>query len=140
MTATFSKRCLSGALVAALCGCNTVTVSQTNVFQDEDGFSLRVEYGSLKRAHTTHFVSPNGRQQDFESHLTVSVELPDGTDFRGYQCLNPLPQGTMYESGNREYLYYAGGFSCRVYQRGENGEYYTIFEGQLARIPGDSKR
>lgn len=139
MTAAFASRCLAVALLAAFCGCNTVTVTQANVFQDEDGFSLRVEYGTLKRAHTTHFVSPNGREQDFESQLTVAVELPDGKSFRGYQCLNPLPQGTMYESGNRKYLYHASGFACRVYQLGEDGEYYTIFEGQLARIPGGSK-
>lgn len=126
---------------AALAGCNTFTPSQTSSFADEDGHIVSVTYGTLKKEHRTEFVSPvDGRKIDMKSKLAVGVKLPDGGQWRAYQCMNMLPTGTMYKTDDGKWLFHANGTTCSVYLIDESHrDYILVFDGTLSGGIGSSR-
>ena len=118
-----------------LSGCASFHVQQTNLFTDEDGNVISVEYGTRSEDHSFMMTVPQtGKRVEFKSNLMVRVTLPDGRSFKGYRCYNPVPQGTMYMSDNERWKYLASGFSAFIYERLPNGEdYVRRFEGTLAK-------
>ena len=128
---------LSAALL--LTGCQSYTIVQRNVFADDDGNVVAVDYGRSETDHVNTFVSPvTGKEMEFESKLMVKVRLPDGDDFKAWQCINFLSRGTMYESDNGEWKVLANGFSCNVYRKtGEPPprDYLEVYRGVLCDTP-----
>ncbi len=127
------------ALAALLAGCVSFTPQQTSMFTDENGNIVSVEYGRSDKDHESKFTAPNGRVMTMKSKLGVKVVLPDGDDFVGWECMNPLRTGTMYRSDNEKWMYHANGISCRVYKetlnpRGER-DYLVVFEGIICEGP-----
>ena len=133
--------CLRSSLLAALLlqGCQSYTIVQRNVFVDDDGQTVYVDYGRSESDHVNTFVSPaTGAEMDFKSKLMVKVELPDGDTFKAWQCMNFLPRGTMYQSDNEEWKALANGFSFIVYRRtGEPAprDYLEVYRGVLCDTP-----
>ena len=131
---------LAGALVLA--GCQGYTVVQRNVFADDDGNVVSVEYGRSEKDHVNTFRSPvNGEEMEFKSKLVVLAELPDGDSFKAWQCMSFLPYGTMYRTDNEKWMLHANGFSCTIYRQTEEDEtkYQEVFRGVLCDIDKDVK-
>ena len=123
-------------------GCQSYTIVQRNVFADDDGNVVSVEYGRSEKNHVNTFKSPvNGEEMEFKSKLVVLAELPDGDSFKAWQCMNFLPYGTMYKTDNEEWMLLANGFSCTVYRQDERNEtrYQEVFRGVLCDIDKDVK-
>ena len=133
------KSFLALVLVA---GCQSYTIVQRNVFADDDGNVVSVEYGRSEKNHVNTFKSPvNGEEMEFKSKLVVLAELPDGDSFKAWQCMNFLPYGTMYKTDDEEWMLLANGFSCTVYHQDERNEtrYREVFRGVLCDIDKDVK-
>lgn len=134
-------RLFGGAVLAALLplvGCHSYTVVQRNVFSDEDGYVVTVDYGRSESEHVNTFVSPmTGKKMDFHSRLLVLVELPDGTSIKAWQCMNFQRTGTMYRTDDDEWMVWANGFSCVVYEQDEADEtrYREVYRGVLCESP-----
>lgn len=125
---------ICAVLVAAgaLSGCHSYDIVQSNIFSDEDGQLIQVDYGRSETDHINKFRSPtNGQELDFKSKLLVKVHLPGGERFLAWQCMNYLQSGTMYRSDNEKWMFHANGFSCAVYRRddADNSRYREIFRG-----------
>ena len=123
-------------------GCQSYTIVQRNVFADDDGNVVSVEYGRSERNHVNTFKSPvTGEEMEFKSKLVVLAELPDGDSFKAWQCMNFLPYGTMYQTDNREWMLLANGFGCTIYRQTEENEtkYLEVFRGVLCDIEKDVK-
>lgn len=117
-------------------GCVSYQIVQTNVFSDEDGRIVGVDYGRAEENHVNTFVSPvTGKEMEFKSKLLVEVTLYDGESFRAWQCMNFLRSGTMYKTDNGRYMFLANGFSCAVYRRQDDGEYLEIYRGVICETP-----
>ena len=131
------------ALAAALLqGCQSYTIVQRNVFVDDDGNVVSVEYGRSESDHVNTFKSPvNGEEMEFRSKLMVRAELPDGEGFKAWQCMNFLPYGTMYRTDSDEWMLLANGFTCVVYRQTEEDEtrYLEVYRGVLCDIDKDVK-
>ena len=131
------------AIVAALlsvAGCNSYRVVQTNVFSDEDGRIVSVDYARAEKDHANTFVSPvTNKEMEFKSKLLVKVVLPDGDGFTAWQCMNFSRNGTMYKTDNGKYMFLAGGFSCIVYSRVNESDYTEIYRGVLCESPEAAK-
>jgi hypothetical protein len=127
------------AIVAALmlaAGCNSYRIVQTNVFSDEDGRIVSVDYARAEKDHVNTFVSPvTNREMEFRSKLLVKVVLPDGDGFTAWQCMNFARNGTMYKTDNGKYMFLAGGFSCIVYSRTGEGDWAETYRGVLCESP-----
>ena len=140
-----SIKLTSGCLLlttALLQGCQSYTVVQRNVFVDDRGNAVSVEYGRSESDHVNTYKSPvNGEKLEFKSKLVVLAELPDGDGFKAWQCMNYLPYGTMYKSDNEEWMLHANGFSCTIYRQTEEDEtkYLEVFRGVLCDIDKDVK-
>ena len=135
---------LAAALLAALfaVGCQSYDVVQRNVFSDEDGNLVAVDYGRSGKDHVNTFVAPmTGKKMEFKSKLVVRVELPDGDTFTAWQCMNFLRRGTMYRTDNEKWMLLANGFSCVVYLRedGDSGDYREVYRGVLCDTPDIGK-
>ena len=119
--------------LAAAAGCNSMRVTQTNAFADENGDVISVEYGVLEKDHVTTFVSPyNKKEQEFKSKLAVNLTLPSGETVRAYQCMNMMRTGTLYKTDDGKWLYLANGTTCRIYLVNEDAtDYYEVFSGIL---------
>ena len=133
-----------GCLLAAalLQGCQSYAVVQRNVFVDDRGNAVAVEYGRSERDHVNTYKSPvNGEELEFKSKLVVLAELPDGDGFKAWQCMNYLPYGTMYKSDNERWMLHANGFSCTIYRQTEEDrtKYLEVFRGVLCDIDKDVK-
>jgi len=131
-------------LLAALLlqGCQSYTIVQRNVFADDDGNVVSVEYGRSESDHVNTFVSPaTGKEMEFKSKLVVVARLPDGDSFKAWQCMNFLPRGTMYRTDNDEWMLLANGFSCTIYRQAEEDEtkYLEVFRGVLCDIDDSYK-
>jgi len=126
-------------LAAVLAGCVSFTPQQTSLFTDEEGNLVSVEYGSSKKDHESKFTAPNGKVLTMKSKLGVRVTLPDGDDFVGWVCMNPLRTGTMYRSNNEKWMYHANGISCTVFKKAVNPQgkedYLIVFEGIICEGP-----
>ena len=126
----------AAALALALrlaAGCRSYDVVQRNVFVNEDGDVVAVEYGRGGSDHVSTFTAPaTGKEVEFRSRLVVCAELPDGTRFTAWQCMNFLPRGTMYKTDNGKWMLLADGFSCTVYRREDGGGGYgEVYRGVL---------
>ena len=129
--------CSAVAAVLLSCGCESYTIVQRNVFSDDGGNIVSVEYGRSERNHVNTFRSPvNGEEMEFKSKLVVLAELPDGDGFKAWQCMNFLPSGTMYRSDDLEWMLLANGFGCTIYRRAEDDEtkYLEVYRGVLCDI------
>jgi len=123
-----------------LAGCQSYEIVQRNVFADDDGNAVYVDYGRSEREHVNQFISPvTGKEMDFKSKLVVEVTLPDGEDFTAWQCMNFMTYGTMYRTDNEKWMMLANGFTCIVYRRQENDKtkYDEVFRGVLCDTPGE---
>ncbi len=127
------------AFAAALAGCVSFTPQQTSLFTDENGNLVSVDYGQTKKDRESKFIAPNGQELTMKSKLAVRVTLPDGENFYGWECMNPLRSGTMYRSSNEEWMYHANGISCRVFHKDVNPDgkedYLVVFEGIICEGP-----
>lgn len=132
-------RSVGVALVALATGCQSYTIVQRNVFADDDGNVVSVDYGRSESDHVNTFVSPaTGKEMEFRSKLMVKVVLPDGDDFKAWQCMNFLPRGTMYMTDNEEWKVLMNGFSLCVYHRtGEPAprDYLEVYRGVICDTP-----
>ena len=130
---------LSALFAALAAGCQSYAIVQKNVFVDEDGNVVVVEYGRGEREHVNTFIAPTtGREMEFRSRLVVCAEMPDGTRFTAWQCMNFLARGTMYKTDNERWMLLADGFSCAVYRRaeGDGSQYEEVYRGVLCDTPG----
>ena len=123
---------------ALLTGCHSYAIVQQNVFSDEDGNCVVVDYGRSESDHVNTFRSPaTGKEMEFKSKLVVRVQLPDGDRFTAWQCMNFLKTGTMYRTDNDEWMALMNGFSCVIYHQTEEDEtrYLEVYRGVLCDTP-----
>ena len=126
----------TAAAVLLAAGCNSYRVMQTNVFSDEDGRIVSVDYVRAEKDHVNTFLSPvTGKEMEFRSKLLVNVSLYDGETFTAWQCMNFMSNGTMYRTDDEEYMFLAGGFSSIIYRRDDEGRYAEIYRGVLCDSP-----
>ena len=126
------------ALLALAGGCNSYRVVQQNVFSDEDGFLVALNYGVAEKTHENTFVSPvTGETMPFRSRLLVLAELPDGEELKAWQCMNFLPRGTMYQTDDEKWKILVEGFSCTLYAQNPENErdYAIVYRGVLCDSP-----
>jgi hypothetical protein len=126
------------ASLALLAGCQSYDIMQTNVFSDEDGDVIVVDYGRSDKEHVNTFVSPaTGKEMEFKSKLAVRVTLSDGERFTAWQCMNFLQGGTMYKTDNEKWMFHALGLSCAVFRRTEEDptRYLEVYRGILCSSP-----
>ena len=131
------------AAALSLAGCQSYEVVQRNVFSDEDGNLVAVDYGRSEKDHVNTFVAPlTGREMEFKSKLVVRAELPDGETFTAWQCMNFLRRGTMYKTDNGRWMLLANGFSCVVYRQsdGDPESYREVYRGVLCDTPDIGKK
>ena len=124
--------------LTALAGCQSYTIVQKNVFSDEDGNLVTVEYGRSESDHVNTFISPvTGKEMEFKSKLMVRVRLPDDSSFKAWQSMNFMKYGTMYKTDDEEWMLLANGFSCIVYRQMEDNEtrYGEVYRGVLCDTP-----
>ena len=129
------------ALLALLLlqGCQSYEIVQRNIFADDDGNVVIVDYGRSESEHSNTFVSPvTGKEMEFHTKLVVKVQLPDGDTIKAWQCMNFLSRGTMYMTDDEEWKLLANGFSFIVYHRtGEPPprDYLEVYRGVVCDIP-----
>ena len=129
---------MSAAAALAMAGCQSYEIVQRNVFSDEDGNLVAVDYGRGEKDHVNTFVVPaTGKEMEFKSKLVVRAELPDGETFTAWQCMNFLRRGTMYKTDDGRWMLLANGFSCVVYRRSEEDpdSYREVYRGVLCDTP-----
>jgi len=143
--------------LSALLGCQSYTIVQRNVFADDDGNVVSVEYGRSDEDHVNTFISPTtGKEMEFRSKLVVRANFAEnvadfhevrnrgavtnrielaGESFKAWQCMNFLSRGTMYRTDNDKWMLLANGFSCIIYrQTEEKTRYLEVFRGVLCEI------
>ena len=127
------------ALALGLSGCTSFVPLQSSMFTDENGNIVCVDYGRDRDEHESKFTAPNGKEMTMKSRLKVRVTLSDGTEFLAWECMNPLPTGTMYRTNNEKWMYHANGISCRVFRETVNPQgvrdYLVVFEGIICEGP-----
>lgn len=131
-------RTAAAVALAMLTGCQSYEVVQRNVFSDEDGNLVAVDYGRSEKDHVNTFIVPmTGKEMEFKSKLVVKAELPDGETFTAWQCMNFLKRGTMYKTDNGRWMLLANGFSCIVYRQVEDDpdNYREVYRGVLCETP-----
>ena len=120
-------------------GCQSYEIVQRNIFADDDGNVVIVDYGRSESEHCNTFVSPvTGKEMDFRTKLVVKVQLPDGETVKAWQCMNFLPRGTLYKTDDGEWKLLADGFSFSVYHRtGEPSprDYLEVYRGVICETP-----
>ena len=126
-------------LALLLLGCQSYEIVQQNVFADDDGNVVIVDYGRSESDHHNTFVSPTtGKKMEFHTKLMVKARLPNGDTIKAWQCMNFLPRGTMYMTDNEEWKVLANGFSCTIYHRtGEKPpkDYLEVYRGVICDTP-----
>ena len=89
----------------ALSGCQSYDIVQSNIFSNDDGYAVRIDYGRSGSDHVNTFENPaTGKETEFRSRLVVKVHLPDGDVFTAWQCMNFLRSGTMYKTDDGAWL------------------------------------
>lgn len=124
-------------LACAFAGCQSYQIVQTNMFSDEDGNIVQIDYGKSDSEHVNTFVSPmTGKEMDFRSKLMVYVSLPDGDSFKAWQCMNFLASGTMYKTDNERWMVLVSGFSCSLYAQLQEDEtkYKEVYRGVMCDV------
>ena len=133
--------CLCASVLNLFSGCQSYTINQRLIFADDDGNVVIVDYGRSESEHYNTFISPaNGKEMEFHSKHMVKVQLPDGDDFKAWECMSFLPPatGTMYKTDNEEWKVLANGFSFSIYHRtGEPPprDYLEVYRGVVCDIP-----
>ena len=130
--------CAALACALALAGCWSYEVVQSNIFSDDDGNIVSVNYGRSERVHTNTFRNPtNGKTLEFKTKLVVEVVLPDGDSFTAWQCMNFMQSGTMYRTDNEDWMILVNGFTCRIYKNDDDGkgDYREVYRGVLCETP-----
>ena len=118
-------------------GCQSYTIVQTNMFSDEDGNIVQVDYGRSESDHVNTFVAPNtGKEMEFKSKLVVVVRLPDDETFKAWQCMNFLASGTMYKTDNERWMAHMNGFSCSIYRQlaTDRTRYEEVYRGVMCDV------
>ena len=136
------RACGLVALLLSLAGCQSYVIVQRNVFADDDGNIVSVEYGRSESDHVNTFKSPvTGKEMEFKSKLVVLATLPDGDTFKAWQCMNFMPRGTMYRTDDDEWMLLANGFSCTVYHqvKEDTTQYAEVYRGVLCDIDDSVK-
>lgn len=152
------------ACLAALAGCQSYRIVQTNVFSDEDGNFVYVFYGASDTDHVNTFIAPGtGKEMEFKSRLMVKVSVPEISrvykrplqgassaagyeretvrlcrkdTFVAWQRMNLICAGTMYETDDKEWIVHSDGLSCSLYlQTEEETKYLEVFRGRLCDSP-----
>ena len=126
-------------------GCQSYDIVSRNVFINDNAERIVVDYGRSEKDHVNTFISPaTGKEMDFKSKLMIVLTFPDGYSVKAWQCMNFLPQGTMYETDDGEWKVLVNGFSCFLYLRTPENppRYEEIFRGILCDSPevGSSKK
>ena len=120
-------------------GCQSYEIVQQNIFADDNGNVVVVDYGRSETDHCNTFVSPvKGKELEYKSKLMVNVLLPDGDTITAWQCMNFLPRGTMYMTDDREWKFLANGFSLIAYRKtGEPSprDYLEVYRGVICETP-----
>ena len=124
----------------ALAGCQSYDIVQTNIFSDDGGNVVRIDYGRSDKEHVNTFRNPaNGKEMEFKSRLVIQVVLPDGNDFTAWQCMNFTPSGTMYKTDDESWLVHVNGFSCAIFEHTpvpqDPGLYREVYNGILCESP-----
>ena len=135
---TQMSRSLLIVALLALAGCNSYRIVQKNVFSDEDGNLVTIQYGVAEKNHVNTFRSPvTGEAMDFKSKLVILAELPDGEGLKAWQCMNFQPRGTMYKTDNERWQILVNGFSCIVYRQSDAdpSAYAAVYRGVLCDTP-----
>ncbi len=125
-------------LAVALFGCQSYDIVQRNIFVNESGDLVSVDYGRSESDHVNYFVSPvTGKEMEFKSKLMVKVELPNGDRETAWQCMNLVSRGTMYKTDDEEWMFLVSGFSFAVYHQTEEDQtrYREVFRGVLCDTP-----
>jgi len=130
------KRFLMIAALAALTGCHSLKVMQSNHFADADGNVVKVEFCKSPKGHTVRYPGPKGDELTSETRLAVKVVLPNDKGFTAWKTLNPpqLATGTAYKTDDGKFMFWAHGFDCIVFIYDEKvNDYAFIFEGTLIK-------
>ena len=130
----------SVVLGLTMAGCQSYDIVQSNIFANDDGDAVRIDYGRSGSDHVNTFVNPaTGDEMDFKSRLVVKVRLPDGESFTAWQCMNFLASGTMYRTDDEDWLVLVNGFTCMVYAKDpvpeDPGRYREVYRGILCESP-----
>ena len=121
-----------------LTGCQSYDIVQRNVFADDDGNVVIIDYGRSESEHYNTFISPvTGKEMDFHSKLMLKAQLPDGDTIKAWQCMNFLPRGTMYMTDDEEWKVLANGFSCIIYHQTDERppRYLEVYRGVICDTP-----
>ncbi len=123
-----------------LVGCQSYEIVQSNIFSNDDGFVVRIDYGRSDKDHINTFRSPaTGAELPFKTRLVVDVLMPDGESFSAWQCMNFLASGTMYRTDDKDFLVLVTGFTCLVYALDpvpqDPERYREIYRGVLCESP-----
>jgi len=123
-----------------MAGCQSYDIVQSNIFSNDDGDGVLVEYGRSDSDHVNTFLNPNnGQEMEFKSRLVVRVTLPDGDRITAWQCMNFLQSGTMYKTDNEKWLVLVNGFTCMIYVKDPSphdpNRYREIYQGILCESP-----
>ena len=135
---TFLHRfALFSLFIALQSGCYSYDIVQSNIFSDDDGNIVQIDYGRSERDHTNTFIAPTtGQEMEFKSKLLVKVHLPDGDSFKAWQCMNFQRSGTMYKTDDKEWMILVNGFTTFVYRLEEpTGRYLEVYRGILCQSP-----
>ena len=125
---------LASAALLLVQGCQSYEIVQRNIFADDDGNVVVVDYGRSESEHHNTFVSPTtGREMEFHTKLVVKVRMPDGDTIKAWQCMNFLPRGTMYKTDDEEWKVLANGFSLIVYRQTDEKppRYLEVYRGVI---------
>lgn len=135
-----------GILLLVLCtltGCNSYQISQRNLFSDEDGNIVVVDYCHAEKDHKSTFIAPmTGKELEYKSRLLVKVQLPDGDSFKAWQCMNIYnTAGTMYKTDNDEWVVLVTGFTIEIfYITDDKSDHRLVYQGFLSSTPKMEKK
>ena len=117
--------------ILLLAGCASFRRTQRDMFIDDDGYLVHVEYGERSSPHRYKMVSPmNGRSIDCESKLMVRVQLPDEKWITCYFCQNDFTYGTMYSTDDGDWKYFTTGLECAVFRKDtRRNDYLIVYKG-----------
>lgn len=133
---TILRSIVIACVVLPICGCQSYVIVQSNIFSDDDGNVVRVDYGRSDEKHENYYENPtNGQKEKYLSNLVIDVYLPDGDSLTAWECMNFTSEGTMYKTDNDRWMIQVTGFSCRVYRMANRNLYREVYRGILCDSP-----
>ena len=127
------------AAAALVAGCATFKPTMKELFVDDKGNVMTVEYGDRSRKYEYEMVSPmNGVVVKSTATKMVRVTTPEPEnevlDF--YLCQNVSPKGTMYSTRNEKWKFLTIGTASQLYLWSpDENDYLLVFEGELFVVP-----